>query len=464
VRGKNIIWLSLIAALLLVSVINIGSTQLIDTKLKITPSRIPDASEGYGEPGESWTIAIEIEKVHDLWAAGWKIQIAPYASVLVASEVYEGDFLSQGGYETAFAYDIDVFHGIISIGVSRLVTGGLPTEGASGDGILATLKLTAVEAGSSPVNLVDTYLIDSVGGFIDHLIRDSAYVGTDASLIRVMLESRVRSVGQTQTFNTKVKNEGDQPLDIKVKIDNIRVSDGFKLTRWAGQSWNTAPPRASETYKVDGFTASYQEWTEVGTAPFLDDETDGNYITGTGDATWHAWFTFEDIDLSDGAKIKTIRLWGFTNGPSNDAVDYDVYSQNFAWLGSLYGAGSPQWVAPRWVGPDETVDVLEPSSKTEAGFNDFMVLMYGYGPASAADEVHALKLVVEFYPPLDPVDPPVYTVQGGEALELGDAVWLLRPDDIGQYMVSVSVYFTVVGGGSFYVGGKSTTRSWRCDP
>jgi hypothetical protein len=78
--------------------------------------------------------------------------------------------------------------------------------------------------------------------------------------------------------------------------------------------------------------------------------------------------------------------------------------------------------------------------------------------------VHALKLVVEFYPPLDPVDPPVYTVQGGEALELGDAVWLLRPDDIGQYMVSVSVYFTVVGGGSFYVGGKSTTRSWRCDP
>ncbi len=141
-----------------------------------------------------------------------------------------------------------------------------------------------------------------------------------------------------------------------------------------------------------------------------------------------------------------------------------MYSQNFAWLGSLYGDGSPKWVTTRWVSPDETVDVLEPSVKTEAGFNAFQVLMYGYGSIGSADKVDALKLVVEFYPPLNPVEPPVYTIQGGEALELGDAVWLLRPDDVGQYMTTVSVYFSVVGGASFTVGGKVTTRSWRCDP
>jgi hypothetical protein len=463
VRGKNIVWLSFIAALLLVSVVNIGSTQIIDTKLKITPSRIPK-EPAYGQPGESWDMAIEIEKVHDLWAVGFEIHIAPYASVLSISEVREGDFLEQGGYLTSFAYDIDIFHGILSIGVTRLVTSGLPTEGADGDGVLATFKLTALEAGSSPVNLVNDYLIDSAGGFIDHLIRDSQYVGTTASLIRVTLGSRVRSVGQTQTFGTKVKNEGGMPLDVKVRIDNIRTADGYKLTRWAGQSWNTAPPRPTETYIVDGFTASYQEWTEVGTGPFLDAADDGNYITGTGDATWHAWFTFEDIDLSDGAKIKTITLWGYTDGPDDESVDYDVYTQNFEWLGSLYGTGmGPSWVTPRWTDGD-TVDIMAPSTKTEAGFNDLMMLMYGYGATSAADKVDALKLVVEFYPPLDPVDPPIYTVQPGEALELNPSAWLLRPDDVGQYMVTVTAYFTVVGGGTWNLGGKSTTRSWRIDP
>ena len=161
---------------------------------------------------------------------------------------------------------------------------------------------------------------------------------------------------------------------------------------------NTQPVHATpyeyELY-VDGFNPWITEWNVSGASPWLD-AVDGSYIEGTFDTAWMCNFTFEDISLPPCEVITKVVLEGYTNGPYNDSVDYDVYTlPGFIWLGSLYATGAPAWVTPRWIGL--TVDEAYPAALTEAGLNNLEVLVYFYdilGLGGANNTIDALRLKV----------------------------------------------------------------------
>jgi len=169
-----------------------------------------------------------------------------------------------------------------------------------------------------------------------------------------------------------------------------------------------ATPPPPEDHYVDGFTAAYTDWTAVGTSPYLNAPDDGSYVEGTTDAAMMGWFTFADIDPSYFTlyAIEAVWLEGYTNGPLNTGLDYDVYNGAGAWLGSLYGNGGPQWLQMRWIAPGDPTSNTDASLLTEGGFNAFRCALYFYDPGNAGGPgniVDSLRLHVTFmYKPMPP--------------------------------------------------------------
>ena len=238
-------------------------------------------------------------------------------------------------------------------------------------------------------------------------------------------------------------------------LDSLRLQVVFKSGR---------PP--SIAY-VDGYDTTKQQWTEVGASPFLDAAGDSNYIEGTFDAAQHRWFSFEDVDVGDSV-IDYVQLWGYTDGPYNEGIDYDIYSQDFNWLGSLYGNGAPEWQVPRWTSDPSHVN--EPGLLDPTFLNDFAVMVYYYDPDGLSmgdDHLDALYIEVGYKVGrvAIPVDPPVYMVEPGEVTWIGEgAVWPLQEEDVGTYTTTVTVFYSY--NGLFFVEATKQVISedWQCRP
>jgi hypothetical protein len=444
----------MIVMLLSVTMVNIGITQqppVTETKIYIDPRRIPEDPETLGHPGDEYLVSVMVDKVEDLWAVGFTIQFAKYGKVLVASDVKEGPFLSEDGtWPTFFVYKVSVFEGTIDVAITRLAQPDMPTVGVSGSGTLVTFKFTVIEVGNSPVDLVDTVLLDSNLEEIIHNSFSSAYYGVTAELVRMYLYKRNMSVGETQVFYSKVKNEGDLPLMVMVRFDNIRLEDGAVFTFYAGQAFTTAPPRPDEYLYVDSFTfvsESFYEWTTVGDAPWLDAINDTNLIYTDTHSDVMSKFGFQNITLGD-SLVKDVWVEGYTKADST-AIDCDVYDDEISyWFGSLWGTDTWEWHGVRWV--DYSMSDEDPTLLTEEGINGYEVLVHYWVPSDLRPSagnfyLDALRLKVEFYPPISPVDPPIYVLDPGETLELDPASWVLRSEDIGKYVVTATVWFSYSG-------------------
>jgi ABC-type transport system substrate-binding protein len=205
-------------------------------------------------------------------------------------------------------------------------------------------------------------------------------------------------------------------------------------------------PPPNETLYVDEFTADYVDWTVYGDSPYLDAIEDVNYIEATEDGAMIAWFGFENITL-DGAEIKKVVLEGYTDGPYNTAVDYDIYANDFThWLGSLYGTGTWTWVTPRWT--DETVDQLYPAVLTEEGLNSLQILVYFYDPGwygGAGNFIDCLRLKVWYQEWPSVFDTRVADMQDRTIDVLTD---LVRPSDIEKLD---SECFTITSAPGFHI-------------
>ena len=136
-----------------------------------------------------------------------------------------------------------------------------------------------------------------------------------------------------------------------------------------------ATPYEYELY-VDGFTADWVDWSQVGDTPYLNAPNDGNYIEASEYGQLAGSFTFENINLPPCEVITKVVLEGYTNGPFDLTNDFDVYTTpDWVWLGSLYATGVPAWVTRRWY-PSWTVDEVYPAALTEAGLNSLQVLVH----------------------------------------------------------------------------------------
>ena len=454
-RGKNILWIPFVAMLVCAIMMDTGVAQ-DSSRIYVDPPLISNKDLSM----KLFTVSIKVENVEDLYTYAFELHFAKYVSTLAVVRVVEGDFFKgHPGYSPGeFNVKILAFEGIVKVASTLLFY----DYGVSGDGTLALIQFQVLEAGVSPLRLENVALYNSDRSSIRDEIEHGYYEGPVVNLIRCKLGPRKRHPGETQTFNVTVKNEGDIPLKAKAKIENMRIEDGKLFTFWAGLAYSTAPPPPPVYLYVDGFTADAEEWITVGTEPWLDASEDGNYIEAPigFDGAWMVWFTFEDVVLPVGYGIGRVTLEGYTDGPYEEGVDFDVYTQNWAWLGSLYAAGEPAWVGVRWTGA--SVNEADPSAGTLEGLNALKVLVMLYDPdliCVPGNIVDCLRLKVEF----GPLPTPIYVVPPGEEMDFDLSEWTLREEDVAKYACTITVY-TTYNDFAWNPAPKVQTRSWEVRP
>ena len=415
-------------------------------------------------PGEYFTVSIKIANAKDVWSTGFKVDYAPFAKTIVATEAQKGDFLKDPemlGFQEWFLFDIDSLMGVVLVGYTRMPA-ILPKDpvGVNGDGLLATITFKVVSAGDSPIDLIDVHLHDSNEAEMGTQTRDGAYYGeATANLIRGALMRRDPIVGETQTFSTKVKNTGTVPVEVRAHWDMYRVDDGQRLQIYSGQKYTGFGPTDYEYLYVDAFDEMYFEWDGVPENVF--GEPDGSYIEATGDAWWATEYSFEDITLGD-RLIGNLILEGYCQYPNgaSDAMDIDMYAMQpvpFSWFGSLWGTEDWGWHGVRWTG-DTMLDVI-PALGTEEGLNGLTILIYSFlADAENPMRVDSLRIRVEFSK-FTPVSPESYVIQPGEVLELPTGYWTLKPDDVGKWITTCTLEYRY-GGTAWIPSEKVKTYTW----
>jgi hypothetical protein len=309
-------------------------------------------------------------------------------------------------------------------------------------------KISIQEAGESPIDLIDTILLDPEGNMIPHSHNNGFYAGPTASLIRVNLpDGRKVTAGDAFPISAKVRNDGDIPLWVTVRLDISRAEDARKIVIRPGQTYTgggVGEPLPFEYLYVDEFNEWYYEFN--GAATNLFGTPDGNYIEGDANAQWASLFSFEDIALG-GREIANIWVETYSRFPNGftEAVDIDLYGFSsvsaFAWWGSSWGTTDWGWVGTRWI-DGESVLQQQPELADETELNNVELLVYNYhGDAPDVMQIDSIRLKVEFAA-ITPVVYDVFEILPGEELELDNVVWLSGLDHVGSYDLTASIEYT----------------------
>lgn len=491
-RGKNIVWLSLIAVLLMPLMISVSSAPST-AKLSIIPSRLPEGGGTEGYPGDVFEMAVMVENVHDMWSAGFTVKYAPYGRPLAVGALgpeNEGPFLKEGGYGTAFAFKIFKFAGELKISVTRLNTPPLPIEGASGDGILATFVFNVVEAGESDIELVDVLLADSNLEPIPCNTFGSEYYGPTANLIRVHMPGggRVAKVGEQVSFGTRAINHGSVPVIVRACFDMERLEDGRRIKIYSGQNYaggGLGEPLPYEEHYLTTFVGGMEDGTWTHTTPVVGDSLlgppDGEYAECTSAYGWTGYYAFDPIALL-GREIYQVDFRGYTQQPDgNTDWDFDPYIDffdsegnwlGFAWCDSFGGAASWAWTGGRYYeGTDYDMPEYYMNAFgipwTEEVYNNMLLYIENYCPSGPRQQIDSVKMKVEFAA-VTPVQVPEYELgpysSGEEELELDPMTIAEATEDmIGTYVVTCTLEYTIAGAG-WMTGDKIRTFTFEIKP
>jgi hypothetical protein len=429
VRGRNIFWLTLIATLL-------GTPMIGGVSAPAMPTISIDPSLTTGKlPGDYFVVNLRVDDVVNLYAWEAELSFAPFANILVISDVAPGEL--QGDGFIACRYDRFA---------SWLIVGGLLPASTSGSGNLATITFLVMEAGSSPLDLHDTTLADGDLNLISHNVVDGYYQGAEGNLRKVLGTAIGRKApwkpGDAMDIKAQVVNNGWAPLYARLKFVSVR--DDLKTTTlYSGQQYMSSLVTSIKYLYVNEHIPMFGGWATVGTSPYLNAPGDGSYIQGNDYCQLSDVFGFEDITLGPLEKIIEVRLEGYVKADSKD-IDADVYVwDSFAWLGSLWGEASYAWKSPRW--ETRPVSTIVPATKTQVGLNAFQVLNHYWTETEtslgnfAMDSLR-LKVTIESGG-IVPLTPPYYVVNPGDPIDLPPAIWYILPADKGTYVTTVSVEY-----------------------
>ena len=238
-------------------------------------------------------VDVMIQNVEDLYTWGVCLKFAPLRTVLAYYETTgQLDFLS-GPDVMVFAPTPteNIVEGTLDIGATRM----MDVPGVSGSGKLATVIFNVLEAGESPIEIVDSILYNSDNDEIPHNQFDGYYKGPVAQLVRKELPlGRVISLaeGKKQVFLSSVKNFADVPLYVRTKFHMVR-DDGMVMDLWPGVLYAYVDDFAYDTVPVRSYHGGYlptdlsvSNWDMNGTL----NEIDGGMI-------WTQRIYPEDIPL-----------------------------------------------------------------------------------------------------------------------------------------------------------------------
>lgn len=285
-RGKYLIWTSVIAMLLATLFVGPAKAQLplIYVEAPITPV----------DAGTNFDISIKIADMGDPGLFAWEIKLKYDRNLLTFVNVVKGPFLeSGGGSATDVFYSIDNFRGILM--AAQLLTDATQPV-AYGAGTLAVVTFFAMTSGTSALDLFETKLIDNTGMLIDHGVQDGS-VQVVAPPIpwhaifwiapkhggKVWPAWPVAYRGRTQRLYARVRNTGDKAA--------------FLFVRWQVYDENGVPKFASPIGIQGGFgpklyEAIFDPDTGKMIAPSDVDVPSTAFGTGTWKAGWYyvtAW-------------------------------------------------------------------------------------------------------------------------------------------------------------------------------
>lgn len=191
-----------------------------------------DPPEVTANPGDSFTINLNVQDVTALYSYGIKIGFNRF--VLQVTSVSEGPFLSSV-VSTAFVYKI--FSDYVDVGCTTLGA----SDGVSGSGTLFSVTFQVIDAGTSDLDVFYSVLLDPTLTEIAHTTANGYfYTSAMANLVRrsawpehhhfvVSKDEDFNGTHANQTLNAKVKNLGTIDLYVYATFEIVR-DDGFVAT------------------------------------------------------------------------------------------------------------------------------------------------------------------------------------------------------------------------------------------
>jgi len=218
VKDKNLKWLSLILVLVInYAVLNVALAPVTLPKLYVDPE------ENVYNPGDIFTVDINIADVADLYS--WGIKVEWDRDLLVATDVTEGSFFAMQPDGTAF----------VKVIYSDYIDAGCTTLGdwfgVSGSGTLMTITFEVLDAGKTSLEIFYHVLLDSASPSvpIDHTAEDgSFYTTAAANLVKKsawpehhhfdVSVQLAKDGNSNQTLYSLVKNTGPVGYDLYVYV------------------------------------------------------------------------------------------------------------------------------------------------------------------------------------------------------------------------------------------------------
>ena len=459
-RGKNILSLTMIVMFISVAFVNIGYAQEELPVLTVLPETIR------GLPGDYFDVTITITNVEDLWAYGFTLDFAPFTSTLNVIAVIEDPWFREGSppwphpmAKTWFTYNVDTFNGEVYIGATRRAK--FVDYGMSGSATLVTIKFAVVEAGRSPLDLINTELLKRIevpGGIpeyelMPHNVVNAEYLGPTATLKhpKGKITEKVWKVGDTQTFHMNVKNRGDVPLYVRVRY-TLQREDGEACYIWTGQSYTGFGPQVVDTAYVDGYIdIGWNDWNLAGPPEAMIGEPDGAYIESGGDCALQALYTFEDIDTK-GRIVENVEFYGYSKcgdtGSDIDSMINWLGGFQLAWGNSQGGTLDWAWTNKRYYWPaynfPEYYGFPLDQPVVEEAINTATMAIHNYHGGWQQVDAYRMDVTYSRYTPAQGNEA-AYLVQPGETISVEPAVWFLSSYDTGHYYASATVYYSYYG-------------------
>ncbi len=218
-RKENLRWLPLL--LLSLMVLSSVSTAFAPVTL---PLLSVDLEENIANPGDSFTITVNIQDVVDLFS--YEVKLGFNDNLLTPVSVDEGPFIKDQTTSPMGTYFTYIVSGDY-IYVACVTLGKYP--GISGSGVLVSITFNVMDAGACDLPLYDTILLDSTGTTMSH---DTAggyfYTTARADVVRRSAWPEhhhfvvSKDEDAIQTLNAKVKNLDHLDLYVKVVFDIMR--------------------------------------------------------------------------------------------------------------------------------------------------------------------------------------------------------------------------------------------------
>jgi predicted lipoprotein with Yx(FWY)xxD motif len=293
------------------------STEAGTTTLSVFPSIVT------ADVGQNFSINVNVTGVSDLY--GWQFSLNWTATILNAVNATEGPFLKSGGNSTFFYYNLNATADQITVDCTRL--GNVP--GASGSGVLATIKFNVTGSGQSPLNLYNAILLNSQeqaipsqlsGGRVYARTVEIAVTSVNVSPITVLpgtpvhVNSTVRNLGDSaETFNV-TSYANSHAIGVQKVALNSSSSETLFFT------WNTTG------YSVGDYNVSAVASTVPGETNTTDSaKTAANVVTILYDGHYVA-VTRLDTAKDSG---KTVIGQGYSTNITITVKNYGIYAESF---------------------------------------------------------------------------------------------------------------------------------------